>query len=77
MGQKEEPGCVGSDAGDRLDADVILRNQAIVEVQPTIFLYRPAGDFLRDGKPANDRDRAAIGDHEASSQCCAVSALCR
>jgi formylglycine-generating enzyme required for sulfatase activity len=42
---------------NRLDAGVTLRNRAIVEVQPTIFLYRPAGDFLRDGKPTNPPTR--------------------
>ena len=43
---------------NRLAAGGILRNPAIVEVQPTIFLYRPAGDFLRDGKPANPPTQA-------------------
>lgn len=42
---------------NRLDVGVIFRNPEIVEVQPTIFLYRPAGDFLRDGKPTNPPTR--------------------
>ena len=42
---------------NRLDAGVRFRNPEIVEVQPTIFLYRPAGDFLRDGKPTNPPTR--------------------
>ena len=36
-----------------LEAGSTFEVPAIVEVQPATFTYRPAGDFLRDGKPAN------------------------
>ena len=42
---------------NRLDAGVIFRNPEIVQVQPTVFFYRPAGDFLRDGKPTSPPTR--------------------